>query len=261
MAYPFASALLLFYLFRKSIHLDQYESIRSTDNSEDLDNPVNNHDRNNNSTQSSAHASVVALSIKLARIGLTALQLGLAVFSFVHFYPGQTDNNNEQPSRLVISAPILPWSYALVLAFVFLLRPTIAYRFWIRLQLDLFYVLELALMSLGIYYSGSLSQPVSEWVLEYKLQDAAWLTTALLVWVSLMTRPYQPPDLIKKPRGEIPVAASSESAASVYSLLTFAWVNSLVYLGYRRVLQESDLPNLETEDLSLTTSNQFTLVK
>ncbi|OAQ30498.1 hypothetical protein K457DRAFT_31633 [Linnemannia elongata AG-77] len=260
-AYPFASALLLFYLFRKSIHLDQYESIRSTDNSDDLDNPVNNHDRNNNSTQSSAHASVVALSIKLARIGLTALQLGLAVFSFVHFYPGQTDNNNEQPSRLVISAPILPWSYALVLAFVFLLRPTTAYRFWIRLQLDLFYVLELVLMSLGIYYSGSLSRPVSEWVLEYKLQDAAWLTTALLVWVSLMTRPYQPPNLIKKQRGEIPVAASSESAASVYSLLTFAWVNSLVYLGYRRVLQESDLPNLETEDLSLTTSNQFTLVK
>ncbi|KAF9139271.1 hypothetical protein BGX30_008188 [Mortierella sp. GBA39] len=267
LAYPFASALLLVYLSRKSIHLDQYEPIRSTDNSDDfdnsddLDNTANNLDRANNSTRSSTHASVVALGINLARVGLTALQLGLAVFSFVHFNPGQTDNDNEQPSRLTISAPILPWSYALVLAFVFLLRPTTAYRFWIRLQLDLFYVLELVLMSLGIYYSGSLSQPVSEWVLEYKLQDAAWLTIALLVWVSLLTRPYQPSNLIKKQRGEIPVAVSSESAASVYSILTFAWVNSLVYLGYKRVLQESDLPNLEAEDLSLTTSNQFTLVK
>lgn len=259
--YPFASALLLVYLSKKSIHLDQYESIRSTDDPDDLDNAVNSHDSDNNSTRLSTHAAVVALGINLARLGLTALQLGLAVLSFVYLYPGQSDDNNEQSGSLVIAAPILPWSYALVLAFVLLLRPTTAYRFWIRLQLDVFYVLELALMSLGIYYSESLSQPVSEWVLEYKLRDVAWLTTALLIWVSLLTRPYQPSNLIKKPRGEIPVAISSESAASVYSILTFAWVNPLVYLGYRRALQESELPNLEAEDLSLTTSNQFTLVK
>ncbi|KAF8939485.1 hypothetical protein BGZ47_008153 [Haplosporangium gracile] len=261
LAYPFASALLLVYLSKKSIHLDQYESIRPTDNLNDLDDTVNNHDKDNNSTQSSIRASAVALGINLARLGLTALQLGLAVFSFAHFYTGQTDGNKEQPSLLVISGPILSWSYALALALVFLFRPTTAYRFWIRLQLDLFYVLELVLMSIELYYSGSLSRPISEWMLQHKLQDAAWLTTALLVWVSLLTRPYQPSNLIKKQRGEIPSAVSSESAASVYSILTFAWVNSLVYLGYMKVMQESDLPNLEVQDLSLTTSNQFSLTK
>ncbi|KAF9155878.1 hypothetical protein BG015_008240 [Linnemannia schmuckeri] len=261
LAYPFASALLLVYLSKKPIHLDQYESIRPTDNLNDLDHTVNNHDKVNNSTRSSVRASAVALGIKLARLGLTALQLGLAVFSFAHFYTGQTDDNKEQPSFFVISGPILSWSYALALALVFSFRPTTAYLLWIRLQLDLFYVIELVLMSIELYYSGSLSRPISEWMLEHKLQDAAWLTTVLLVWVSLLTRPYQPSNLIKKQRGEIPSIVSSESAASVYSVLTFAWVNSLVYLGYAKVMQESDLPNLEVQDLSLTTSNQFSLTK
>ncbi|KAG0293698.1 hypothetical protein BGZ96_002418 [Linnemannia gamsii] len=138
--------------------------------------------------------------------------------------------------------------------------PKTAYWFRIRLQLDLLYVLEQVLMSLGLHYSGSLSQPVSEWVLQHKLQDA-WLTTALLIWVSLLTHPYQPSNLIKKPLGEIPSTISSESAASVYSALTYAWVNPLVYLGYRKVMQDSDLPNLEVQDVSSTTSNQFSLTR
>jgi hypothetical protein len=201
------------------------------------------------------------MGINLARLGLTALQLVFAVVSFTRFYSGYPDDDKMKSNLLVISVPILHWSYALALAFVFLFCPKTAYRFWIRLQLDLFYVLELVLMSLGLYYSGSLSRPVSEWVLQHQLQDAAWLTTALLVWVSLVTRPYQPSNLIKKPRGEIPSTVSSESAASLYSALTYTWVNPLVYLGYKKVMQDSDLPNLEVQDLSSTTSHQFSLTK
>lgn len=261
--YSLASALLLIYLSRKPIRLDQYESIRSTDHWDELDNNTVDSQGSNrdNYTRPLTHTSAMATGINLARLGLTALRLGLAVFSFAHFYPGQTVNHKEESSLLVTSAPLLYWSYALALAFVFLFRPQTAYRFGIRLQLDLFYVLELVFMSLGLYYSGSLLRPVSEWVLQHKLQDATWLTTALLVWVSLLTRPYQPLNLIKKARGEIPSTISSESAASVYSALTYSWVSPLVYLGYRKVIQDSDLPNLEVQDLSSTTSNQFSSTK
>ncbi|KAG0272854.1 hypothetical protein BGZ95_011349 [Linnemannia exigua] len=263
LAYTLSSAVLLVYLSTKPIHLDQYESIRSSDDSNtlnDFDGTVNNNNNNNNNARSSTDASADGLGINIARLGLTAFQLGLAVFSLIHVRLGNT-NDSETSNFLFDAASVLPWTLALALAFTFVFRPATAYRFWIRPQLDIFYALELILMSIGLYRSTSLSLPTLDRLLQHRIQDIAWLTTVLLVWMSLLTRPYQPSNLIRKPRGRIPSAVSSESAASLYSLLTFTWVNPLVYLGYRKTVQETDLPNLEVQDLSSTTSNQFTLAK
>ncbi|KAK3844173.1 MAG: hypothetical protein J3R72DRAFT_505658 [Linnemannia gamsii] len=243
---------------RKPIHLDQYEPIRSTDDNSALNDFDSSADNNN--TRSSTDASAVGMGINIARLGLTAFQLGLMVFSLIQFRLGHT-NDSESSNLLLDAASVLPWTLALALAFIFVFRPITAYRFWIRPQLDIFYVLELILMSIGLYHSASLSSLTLDRMLQHRTQDVSWLTTVLLAWVSLLTRPHQPSNLIRKPRGEISSAIVSESAASLYSLLTFAWINPLVYLGYSKTVQETDLPNLEIQDLSSITSNQFTLAK
>ncbi|KAF9925261.1 hypothetical protein FBU30_004953 [Linnemannia zychae] len=254
-AFSFASVLLLVYLYRKPIHLDQYKAIQPID-SDDSEN--DNQDENENTTASSSSCRLTnAATTHIIRFGLTVLQLGISVFSFVHFELEQA-GRKAFPSLLIDSAPILAWAYAVILAFVLLCYPEIAYRFWVRLQLDIFYFLELALMSTQLYYSDSLSLSIPEWMLEHKLQYAAWLIMALLVWMSMLTRPYLPPGLIKKSRGSILTTNVSEGSASIYSLLTFAWVNPLVYFGYKKITQESDLPDLETQDMSSIISDKFT---
>jgi hypothetical protein len=50
--------------------------------------------------------------------------------------------------------------------------------------------------------------------------------------------------------GEVTRVAATEYSSSLFSQLTFAWVNPMVYLGFKRPLQDVDLPNLEDSDYS-----------
>ncbi|KAF8944893.1 hypothetical protein BGZ47_003546 [Haplosporangium gracile] len=206
------------------------------------------------------------ISISLARLGLTLTQLGLVVFSTV-FTMTLFHNNNDSDTqyRYVTrsitsfgfeeSIQILSWTYILALTLVHLIRPKVSYQYWIRPQMDLFYLLQWILSTVGLVLTKEIQEvPASEWSLGLRLGVVAWLVNLALLWTTFITRPYQP--LPSSPEsgakrlkaGEIARLPSSEYNSSLYARLAFTWVNSLVYLGFKRTLQDNDLPDLEVSD-------------
>lgn len=287
--------MLIVHLSRKPIHLDQYDALKDNLNEDDLDIPTHQHGdttvghrhRDSSAINETAQASEQyqaqrnsGMGINLARLGLSAFALGLSVFSLALFHLNSNDNDatngdnegqndtfsfaaaTERYSLLADSIRSLSWVYALALSFVFLIRPAVAFQFWVRPQLDFFYVLQLVLTSVQLYRNDVLTTPFSEWSLRLKLEDALWLTTAALIWISLITKPYQPwtpPKKLKE--GEIERVPAPESAASLYSFLTFSWINPWVYLGFKRPLLDNDLPPLARRDLAQHSVQRFRITK
>ncbi|KAF9930863.1 hypothetical protein FBU30_011152 [Linnemannia zychae] len=272
LVYSVTSALTIVYLSRKPIHLDQYSPLNNNDNEDD--------EQQTNIVESGESlASIPAvdrvqaqyqaqrssgLSITFARLGLTAFQLGLALFSFILFKnsKGEQDYIDKRSIPRANVIQILSWTYALALSFVYVIRPLTAFQFWLRPQLDLFYVLELALQSFHLYHTEIFTTPLTDLPFWLKLDCLAWIGCALLIWISLVTKPYQPMTAVKKLKeGESSRLPSSEYSSSLYSQLAFAWVNPLVYLGYRRPLQDIDLPDIETLDYSTYSIKRYECVK
>ncbi|KAF8969063.1 hypothetical protein BGZ46_010749 [Entomortierella lignicola] len=270
LAYSLTSALTIFHLSRKPVHLDQYSPLNDNNEEEEEEENSAGDAHLTNSTievltidqiqaQYQSHRNS-GLNVSLARLGLTALQLGLVVFSALLLTSDADDENNNAIWGDV--SQILAWSYALVLSFVYITRPLLAFQFWIRPQLDLFYVLEFFLLTIQIYSANVISLPFSNWPFLFKLDAFAWVSIVFLLWTSLKTRPYQPTVPVKKLReSEIARVPSPEYASSLYSQLTFAWVNPLVYLSYRRPLQESDLPDIEITDYSQYSIKRYNNVR
>lgn len=208
------------------------------------------------------------MSINLARLGLTAAQLGLALFLIIisHIDVSGTEegeDSTQNPHIIVEDAvQIVGWVYALILSLVHILRPQAAFNFSLRPMMDLFYVLEFAIMSLRLYENELVYLPSNFWPLWLKLDLLAWACCVLLLWVSLVTRPYQAPTAVKKTKeDEVCRLPSPEYSSSLYSQLTFSWVNPLVYLGYRRPLQDADLADIEQHDYSVVSIRRYNLVK
>ncbi|KAF8927905.1 hypothetical protein BGZ47_001905 [Haplosporangium gracile] len=290
LAYSIASVLLIVHLSRKPIHLDQYDAVKGNLDEDDLDTLTHQHGDTtighrhrdsftiNETAQAAEHYQTQrnsGMGANLARLSFSAFALGLSVFSLALFHIGNNNddvNNDDKDSQngtfsvvatekyslLADSIRSVSWVYALALSFVFLIRPPIAYQFWVRPQLDFFYVLQLALTSVQLYRNDMLTTPFSEWSLRLKLEDALWLTTAALIWVSLITKPYQPWTPPKKLReGEIERVPAPESDASLYSFVTFSWINPWVYLGFKRPLFDDDLPPLANRDLAEHSLQRF----
>ncbi|KAI1319284.1 hypothetical protein EDD11_004421 [Mortierella claussenii] len=265
--YSALSALTLLYLSKKPVHLDQYDALRDRDQEEREEN-AQAHSRQAAANALSESATVdniqaqyqsqrnSGMSITLARVGLTSFQLGLEIFSLVLLNSSNShdsDRNDDvyQRSTLGKVINILSWSYALVLTFVHAIRPTVSHQFLIRPQLDLFYVLQ-SVLSVIHLYSINISQfPLGDSPLWLKFDLLALATDLLLIWTSIVTRPFQTLAPVRKLKpGEIPRLESPEYTSSIYSQLTFAWINPLVYLGFKRPIQDVDLPDLEETDCS-----------
>ncbi|KAF9362482.1 hypothetical protein BGX34_006059 [Mortierella sp. NVP85] len=277
LVYSAASALTILYLSRKPIHLDQYSPLIDNNEDEDAEDDLH-HDRsaNLNTGLPGSEASTIervqaqyqeqrssGLSINLARLGLTVLQLGLALLSIILFKTGNKDHSHDTQS---ISwgdiVKVIAWSYALVLSFIHVLRPQIAHQLWIRPQMDMFYVLETALLLIQLYVAGVFGMVPSDWSLWIKLDIVTLTGLVLLLGVSTITLPYRPIKPFKKPKeGEAARLPSIEYSSSFYSQFTFAWVNPLVYLGFRRPLSDIDLPDIEPEDYSAYSIKRYDLVK
>ncbi|KAF9333900.1 hypothetical protein BG006_003010 [Podila minutissima] len=284
-AYSVASAVALIHLARKPVHLDQYEAIRDDNDDEPAPEDNNNVDVEHTFTTSGGvspspststvidHAQAQyqqqrtsGMAVNLARVGLTAGQLGLDFFSIVLFYSTSNNRyNNTESDRLSTLAEIshaLSWLYALALTLVHVIRPAISHQFKIRLQLDIFYVLQIVLSSIHLCNTNIFTSPVSDWSLWLKLDVATWITGMLLIWVSLLTQPYRPLTPPKKHvPGQVPRQDSSEYSSSLYARLTFSWVNPLVYLRYKRTIESTDLPHLEVSDFSWYSIRRHDLVK
>ncbi|KAK3842495.1 MAG: ABC transporter type 1, transmembrane domain-containing protein [Linnemannia gamsii] len=270
LAYSLVSALVLVHLSRKPVHLDQYESLR--------DSPEDDQDGSTDPTATTTTAldnaqaryqarRASGFSLHLARSVVTAGQLGLALFSLIRFHLadqdsllGRSSSSDAYYSLFGDSVRVVSWVYALALSLMYLIRPAKASQFWIRLQLDLFYFLTTILSTTQLARSDALTLPMTEWSPRLKVETYIWLTGALLIWISLLTLPYMPLSSERKLKhDEIARPAPLEYASSLYSQLTFSWINPLVYLGYKRPLQDTDLPFLEVIDESHTTVQQFKL--
>ncbi|KAG0278107.1 hypothetical protein BGZ95_004702 [Linnemannia exigua] len=279
LVYSIASALTLVYLSRKRVHLGQYDALRDSEQQDNDDDDIDAGQESANPTSiaaaSTSNASIdvlqaqyqaqqnAGISISLARLGLTFTQLGLIIFTTVSTSTLQFNNSNDAQHRFVTRSitsfgleeivQILSWSYILALTLIHLIRPRISYQYWVRPQMDLFYLLQWILSTVSLVMNNEAHEvPVSEWSLGLRLGFGAWLVNLALLWTTIMTRPYQPltddASTKKLKTGEIPRLASSEYNSSLYTRLTYAWINSLVYLGFKRTLQDVDLPNLEDSD-------------
>ncbi|KAF9216328.1 hypothetical protein BGZ59_010123, partial [Podila verticillata] len=270
--YSLGSALTLVYLSLKPVHLDQYEELRADD---DLDEETSANSGSPIPSDSTVVDQVQAqyqaqrasgMTINLARLGLTAVQLGLALLSIVllhssnHRQYGETQT--DRLTTLIESAQALSWAYALVLAFVHVIRPAVSHQFWIRLQLDLFYVLQFVLSSIHLYHTDVFAEPASEWPLWLRLDVLACAIDLLLIVVTLTTRPYEPPAPPKKHTpGTVPRLDSAEYSSSIAARLFYSYINPLIFLGYKRTVQDVDLPSLEVSDFSWSTNRHHDLVK
>ncbi|KAF9339730.1 hypothetical protein BGZ91_004895 [Linnemannia elongata] len=281
LVYSIASALTLVYLSKKRVHLSQYETLRD---SEDDDNDEAGEDQLNQTDPSTTTATTppsidvlqaqyqaqqnAGISISIARLGLTFTQLGLVIFTTVYttsLFRHNRNSDNDTQYRYVTRSitsfgleeivQILSWTYILALTLIHLIRPKVSYQYWIRPQMDLFYLLQWILSTVCLVLTKEIQEvPVSGWSLGLRLGVVAWLVNLALLWTTVVTRPYQPlpsshESAVKKLKaGEIARLPSSEYNSSLYGRLTYTWVNSLVYLGFKRTLQDNDLPNLEDSD-------------
>ncbi|KAF9332491.1 hypothetical protein BG006_004633 [Podila minutissima] len=268
LVYSLASVLTLIYLSRKPVHLDQYESLRAKDQFDDsfvttettrssesiLDQAQERHQKRRFS----------GLTINLARLFLATAELGLALFSFT--LVSSTQEGDEQPKEsiaqyLIESSQIISWAYALVLSLAHIIRPAVANQFWIRTQLDLFNVLQFALSSVHVYYSDIWTAHPAEWPLALKLDSIAWFGSLLLVLAILFTRPYEPRILSKRlKKGQVSRVEATELSSSIAGRVAFSWLNSLVLLGHRRPIRDSDLSELEGVDQSIVSIRKYDTV-
>ncbi|KAF9947554.1 hypothetical protein BGZ72_010475 [Mortierella alpina] len=268
LVYSLASAATIFHLSRKPVHLDQYTPLNDDYLVEESDELPDDAGVSEVTAIDQVQAQYQAqrssgMSINIARLVLTAFQLAHGLFSFALLSAGNHEEDHDgRNTSWADAAHILAWSYAVALSLLYVLRPMVAYQFYIRPQLDLFYVLEFFLVSIHLYTTDVLSLPLAEWPLWLQLDGIAWVGIVLLLWTSLVTRPYQAIQAIPKAKeGEISRLPSPEYSSSVYSQLTFAWANPLVYLGYRRPLQDIDLTDLERADYTVHSIKRYNCVK
>ncbi|KAF9428629.1 hypothetical protein BGZ94_001709 [Podila epigama] len=265
--YAVVSILILVHLSRKPVHLDQYDPLLHADDADNRDlTPEGEYLDAAGAALPSPTEQYRAqrssnLPVNLTRLGLTVAQVGLAMFALTATLFDDGDQK-EQLDILTKSSHAFSWSYALALALIHAVRPAVSYQFWIAQQLDLFYILQLVLATVHLFSKGIADWPVFTWPLWLQLDVASWLVCILLIWTSLMTRPYK---LMAPPRkltpGQVPRLDSAEYSSSLYSRLTFSWVGPLIYLRYKRTIESVDLPNLEASDFSWHSLRRHDIIK
>ncbi|KAF9384340.1 hypothetical protein CPB97_005742 [Podila verticillata] len=261
LVYSLASALTVVYLSRKPVHLDQYESLRATnqfDDSAATTTTTSSGPLEDRAEERYQKRRFSGLTVNMVRLFLTMAELGLALFSLSVVIIAQEDGEQNKDSRAhyLIASQIISWAYALALSLALVTRPAIADQFWIRTQLDLFNVLQFVLSSVHLYYSDVWTVHPSEWPLALKLDSIAWVGTLLLVIAMLFTRPHEPrPSKSLKTRVE-----ATELSSTIAGRIAFSWLDPLVLLGYRRPIQDSDLSELEVVDQSITSIRKYDFV-
>ncbi|KAF9973828.1 hypothetical protein BGZ73_002885 [Actinomortierella ambigua] len=260
------SALTTLYLVRKPVHLDQYEAIKIIEEAAKAEEearlaagqqPHQDAETTVDHIQTQfQHQRSTGLGKGLSRLSLVGLQAAIALYGAISVVL----DVNSIISLSTYIVRFLALSFAVALTLFYITRPEKAFALWIRPQLDLLNVIQVVLVGLQLYMIGRRG-PVSEWPLWYNLEVTSFVASIGLMWVTTMTRPFQPVEAFKKPKENAARAPSKEFASSLYSQLTFSWVNSLIYLGYKRPVQDEDLPDIETLDYSVYSLHRYQAVK
>ncbi len=201
LVYSFASAATIFHLSRKPVHLDQYTPLNDdylVEESEELSDGAGVAEATSiDQVQAQYQAQRSSgMSINIARLVLTAFQLAHGLFSIALLSADRNDDDRDGRSTFWADAVnVLAWSYALTLSFLYVLRPLVAYQFWIRPQLDLFYLLEFVLVSIQLFTTDILSLPLTEWPLWLQLNGIAWVGIVLLLWNAVVPDVFGAPTL------------------------------------------------------------------
>jgi len=272
LAYAGLSAAVIFYLSRKPVRLDdQNDSQGHDDYLENVSEVDQQRDLNARLSYEPGHEEEggALFAVDLARFGLTILQLGLAFFMLVLTFSNEKghhpdsngddndgkDDDDRHSFQFKIASEtvqIVSWSYMLILSTIHLFRRRISHQFWIRPQMDIFYTLEWLLSSIEIsrVFGLLMDFPVSKWPTWVLIEHVKWIILALLLWTTLATKPFPEPapKNYRDPTETADRPSAKEYASSLYSQLTFAWVNPIIYMGYKRSAQDKDLPWLEVQD-------------
>ncbi|KAG0342105.1 hypothetical protein BG004_005752 [Podila humilis] len=268
--YSLASASTIGYLAKKPISLDQYTPLHDTLHGDEDDIHTNNSLQDGHQQQSleRVHSQYrnqrgAGMGINLARCGFTAFQLGLALFSLVLLQTSHNEGDSGGQNTTFSSAiQIVAWTYFLILSLFHLIRPQFAFQFWLRPQMDVFYLLEFGALANKLIHVDFLVLPMTEWPLWFKMEGLSLVVCVGLLWTSLVTLPFRPMNSVMAIKsGEGARQPSPEYASSLYSQLTFGWVNPLVFLGFKRPLQDNDLPDIEIEDYTVLSIKKYKLVK
>ncbi|GJJ77882.1 hypothetical protein EMPS_10241 [Entomortierella parvispora] len=283
LVYTISSAAFIYRLSKKPVHLDQYDNLEP---SEDQDGYEQQQQQQNSDERRHTDSTLLqeqhalqmqyqaqrakGMSIDLGRLGLSALQFGLTMFSIILIHSGK-EEIPAKDTTLGDLSQALSWAFALSLSFVLLMKPAVASQFYIRPVMDFYYLLEWFLGVIGLYEAGVLVLPIREWPQWAKMEGMSLFVITLLLWISASALPFAAAP--KRPRLSLvknketgamilePRQPSSEYASSFYSQMVFGWINPLIYLGYRRSLQDIDLPDLEDDDQSKHSIRLFKPVK
>ncbi|KAF9162910.1 hypothetical protein DFQ26_003118 [Actinomortierella ambigua] len=259
------SALTTLHLVGKPVHLDQYDAIKVVEEAATAEEearlvagqqPHQDAETTVNQIQTQfQHQRSTGLGKGLSRLGLVGLQAAIALLG-IFIVLLDLDSAIDLPTYVV---RFFALSFAVTLALFYTMRPEKALALWIRPQLDLLNLVQVLLVGLELYLIPWMQ--ISQWPLWYSLEVTSFVASIGLMWVTIMTRPFQPVEAIKKPRENSARAPSKEFASSLYSQLTFSWVNSLIYLGYKRPVQDEDLPDIEILDYSVYSLYRYQEVK
>jgi len=152
--YSLTSALIIVYLAKKPVQLDEYTALNDNyedDDEEGIEHPTVDNDTPATSLTDTTSAIEQVLSqyqasrsnsmrTNLARFGLTALQPGLSLFSLVILHSnkdGQEDDpSKSQRTSVEVIVQTFARTYALLLSLVHIIRPLVAFKLWIRTRKD-----------------------------------------------------------------------------------------------------------------------------
>ncbi|GJJ77848.1 hypothetical protein EMPS_10207 [Entomortierella parvispora] len=274
LAYAGLSAAIILYLSRKPVQLDDQDDFQEHDEHLESVSEIDQ-ELDLNACLSNEHGPKegggALFAIDLTRFGLTVLQLGLAFFVLVLTFSidnghgdGEEDNDDRRSYRFKIAGEIVQivsWSYMLILSMIHLFHRRISLQFWIRPQMDIFYSLEWILSSIKVsgVFTFLMDFPVSKWPVLVQIELVKWLLLVFLLWTTLATKPLPEPapKNYKDPAVTADRPGANEYGSSLYAQLTFAWVNPLIYLGFKRPVQDKDLPWLEVQDQAWWSTRYF----
>ncbi|KAL5121776.1 Transporter of the ATP-binding cassette (ABC) [Pleosporales sp. CAS-2024a] len=158
--------------------------------------------------------------------------------------------------RIAEIANIAIWSYIATLASLRLLFTSTSKFSFSRLWYHTAFIYGFQWIFTILNFRSALIHPRSD--LHHKLTIADFALTSLLFLIALCSRKGNKTVELEY-EGDIPPAR--ESIASVFSLATFSWVDSIVWVGYKKTYELADVWNLTAKDKAATVIANYRQVK
>ena len=158
--------------------------------------------------------------------------------------------------RLAAAAGLISWTYIFLLVSVRLLMSATSRCLYLRLWNHTVFLYLSQWLFTVIQFRSAIIHPRSK--LAQALVVAEFLLLTVLASISLGTRKGNKPIVVEHEPGLEP---SKEPLASIFSRATFGWVDPIVWRGYKKTLELSDVWDLAPKDKAATILQDFRQIK